>query len=67
MRTPKPDTYQTEDGMAVLCTPRSSLTPLRQRLSTACQPTQSYITPRLISAKARCVRAVDSCLSECGQ
>jgi hypothetical protein len=53
--------------MAVLCTPRSWLTPLRHRLSTVCQLTQSSITPTLTSAKPRSVLAVDPCLSECGQ
>jgi hypothetical protein len=67
MRTPKPDTYQTEHGMAVLCISRSGLTPLRYKLTTVCQPAQSEVTLTMTSAKPRGVIAVEPCFSERGQ
>lgn len=53
--------------MAVLYTPRPGMTPLRHRLSTACQIAQSNIAATLIAAKPRSVLAVDPCLSGCAQ
>lgn len=67
MRAPKPDTYQTEHGMAVLCISRSGLTPLRYKLTAVCQPAQSKVTLTMTSAKPRSVLAVEPCFSERGQ
>jgi hypothetical protein len=67
MRTPKPDTYQTEDGMAVLCTSRSGLTSLRYDLITACQIILSNVALTMPPVKSRGVHAAEPCLSGCGQ
>lgn len=67
MRTPKPDTYQTEHGMAVLCISRSGLTPLQHKLTTVCQLAQSKVTLTMTSAQPRSVLAVGPCFCERGQ